>query len=144
MDWMVGRESNAMLSPSLARHKHCHQDQRLDHSVYPPPTLEDITIILIGTPVHIDFIRFHVGVYQIKGIRLRRQDNLKTTAKICMIPRTVMIFVRYLSEIRYFESRKPIIATGFRYCVKLHFRHFRFRFLFPFFVRLKLFLRFSP
>ena len=42
---------------------------------------------------------------------------------------TVMIFVRYLSEIRYFESRKPIIPTGFRYCVKLHFRHFRFRFL---------------
>ena len=42
---------------------------------------------------------------------------------------TVMIFVRYLSEIRYFESRKPIIPTGFRYCVKLHFRQFRFRFL---------------
>ena len=42
---------------------------------------------------------------------------------------TVMIFVRYLSEIRYFESRKPIIPTGFRYCVRLHFRHFRFRFL---------------
>ena len=42
---------------------------------------------------------------------------------------SVMIFVRYLSEIRYFESRKPIIPTGFRYCVKLHFRHFRFRFL---------------
>ena len=41
----------------------------------------------------------------------------------------VMIFVRYLSEIRYFESQKPIIQTGFRYCVKLHFRHFRFRFL---------------
>ena len=41
---------------------------------------------------------------------------------------SVMIFVRYLSEIRYFESRKPIIPTGFRYCVKLHFRHFRFRF----------------
>ena len=41
----------------------------------------------------------------------------------------VMIFVRYLSEIRYFESRKPIIPTGFRYCVTLHFRHFRFRFL---------------
>ena len=40
-----------------------------------------------------------------------------------------MIFVRYLSEIRYFESRKPIIPTGFRYCVKLHFRHFCFRFL---------------
>ena len=40
-----------------------------------------------------------------------------------------MIFVRYLSEIRYFESRKPIIPTGFRYCVRLHFRHFRFRFL---------------
>ena len=40
-----------------------------------------------------------------------------------------MIFVRYLSEIRYFESRKPIIPTGFRYCVKLHFCHFRFRFL---------------
>ena len=42
---------------------------------------------------------------------------------------TVMIFVRYLSEIRYFESKKPIIPTGFRYCVKLHFRLFRFRFL---------------
>ena len=42
---------------------------------------------------------------------------------------SVMILVRYLSEIRYFESRKPIIPTGFRYCVKLHFRHFRFRFL---------------
>ena len=41
----------------------------------------------------------------------------------------VMIFVRYLSEIRYFESSKPIIPTGFRYCVKLHLRHFRFRFL---------------
>ena len=41
-----------------------------------------------------------------------------------------MIFVRYLSEIRYFESRKPIIPTGFRYCVKLHFRPFRFRFLY--------------
>ena len=40
-----------------------------------------------------------------------------------------MILVRYLSEIRYFESRKPIIPTGFRYFVKLHFRHFRFRFL---------------
>ena len=40
-----------------------------------------------------------------------------------------MIFVRCLSEIRYFESRKPIIPTGFRYCIKLHFRHFRFRFL---------------
>ena len=40
-----------------------------------------------------------------------------------------MTFVRYLSEIRYFESRKPIIPTGFRYCVKLHFRHFCFRFL---------------
>ena len=37
---------------------------------------------------------------------------------------SVMIFVRYLSEIRYFESRKPIIPTGFRYCVKLHFVFF--------------------
>ena len=26
---------------------------------------------------------------------------------------TVMIFVQYLSEIRYFESRKPIILIGF-------------------------------
>ena len=43
--------------------------------------------------------------------------------------RSVVIFVRYLSEIRYFESQKPIIQTGFRYCVKLHFRRFRFRFL---------------
>ena len=46
-----------------------------------------------------------------------------------MVTSPVMIFVRYLSEIRYFESSKPIIPTGFRYCVKLHFRHFRFRFL---------------
>ena len=27
------------------------------------------------------------------------------------------------------NPEKPIIPTGFRYCVKLHFRHFRFRFL---------------
>ena len=52
----------------------------------------------------------------------------------------VMIFVRYLSEIRYFESRKPVIPTGFRYCVKIAFSSLSF----PFFVRLKLFERFSP
>ena len=42
---------------------------------------------------------------------------------------SVMIFVGYLLEIRYFESRKPIIPTWFRYCVKLHYYHISFRVL---------------
>ena len=56
-------------------------------------------------------------------------DQVRLSSRLTYFYRAVMIFVRYLSEIRYFESRKPIIPTGFRYCVKLHFRHFRFRFL---------------
>ena len=59
----------------------------------------------------------------------RPETKKQVKSFLGLVGYSVMIFVRYLSEIRYFESRKLIISTGFRYWVKLHFRHFRFRFL---------------